>query len=467
MMNKKSFCKLVALAAFGCLSTEAESAAENPNVKFGVLSDLHVTTWESAETFRSALRFYRDESVDAVMICGDLTDMGVLCNLENVARSWYEVFPDNKGADGKRVEKLFIYGNHDVEPVEYGVGHVKLARSILECPGLRAEEVRKQRLDIVGLGQAWEQCFHEPFAPIYRKTVKGYDFIGAHWDTQARVRGLDDWFGENGRNIDRARPFFFFQHPHPKGTVNTDGPFTHDDGSSTRILSEYPNAVAFSGHSHTTLTDDRTIWQGAFTSIGASTLNYRGAEPGLLIENTFSTRDPVMPAQQGMLVSVFDDRITVVRRDFHFNEVIDKPWCIQLPIASKDRTVRMNESVEPQFAADAVVNLVFPKSQGGEGQVRFAPAVAETGARPYEYEIHLEYRHGDDVTAGHMFRVFGPTSLLPKAHDADVKRVSFTVPSAYMPKYDLGEARLTVVPRNSLGKAGKGLSTGWIAIPKM
>ena len=435
------------------------------NLRFGVLSDTHITNWESADTFRRALRFYREADVDAVMICGDMTNMGVLCNLETVAKCWYEVFPGDKGQNGKHVEKLFIYGNHDAEPSEYGIGNVGLAKSLMHCPGYKTEEVRRQRLDLVGLGKAWESCFHEPFEPIYRKTVRGYDFIGAHWDTQARVRGLEEWFGKHGSSLDPSKPFFYFQHPHPQGTVNTSGPFSHDDGTSTRILSHYPNAVVFSGHSHTTLTDDRTLWRGSFTSIGASTLSERGAEPNMLVENLFASRDPALPARQGMLVSVYDDRLVLDRRDFFFNEPIDEPWIVPLPAMAENRVERMAKARAPQFADDARVYLIFGKC-GEDGSVRFPPAVAEPSARPFDYEVTVDYRHGEDIVARRMFRAYGPTVLQPKSHDLDVKRVTLTVPAGCMPKYDIGEARVTVVPHNSLGVAGRPIATGWVRVPK-
>ena len=43
-----------------------------PLLRFGVASDLHATDWASAETFRRALRWFRDQGVDAVMVPGDL-----------------------------------------------------------------------------------------------------------------------------------------------------------------------------------------------------------------------------------------------------------------------------------------------------------------------------------------------------------------------------------------------------------
>ena len=50
---------------------------EAPRLKFGVISDIHVTIPESTERFRRALAWFRDEGVDAVMVAGDLSDWGL------------------------------------------------------------------------------------------------------------------------------------------------------------------------------------------------------------------------------------------------------------------------------------------------------------------------------------------------------------------------------------------------------
>ena len=198
-----------------------------PLLRFGVASDLHVTDWASAEIFRRALRWFRDQSVDAVMIPGDLTDHGLMPQLENVARSWHEVFPGDRAPDGRPVEKLFIYGNHDFEGLAY---RDKWMDATFAVHGLSHEEADCLQLTKIGLDKAWEQCFGEPYSPIWRKTVKGFDFIGGHsaWNAP---KGLEDWFTSNGGALDSRRPFFYIQHPHPKGTVyGPDAPGC-DDGT--------------------------------------------------------------------------------------------------------------------------------------------------------------------------------------------------------------------------------------------
>jgi hypothetical protein len=73
---------------------------------------------------------------------------------------------------------------------------------------------------------------------------------------------------KDGKKIDPSLPFFYVQHPHLKDTCYGPWAWGHDAGITTKTLSAYPNAIAFSGHSHYSLTDERTIWQGAFTSVG-------------------------------------------------------------------------------------------------------------------------------------------------------------------------------------------------------
>ena len=304
-----------------------------PLLRFGVVSDLHITDWASTETFRRALRWFRDQDVDAVMVPGDLTDHGLLPQLENVARSWREVFPDNRAPDGRHVEKLFIYGNHDYDGICY---RDKWMDATFDIHGITREKAETLRLTTIGLARSWERCFGEPYAPIWRKRVKGFDFIGGHSAWQAPA-GLADWFERNAGVLDPDKPFFYFQHPHPKGTVY--GPKTPgcDDGTSTRILSAFPNAVAFSGHSHIPLDDEHALWRGAFVSVPTASMSY-GFWPGIP-ENTERSRAAVVgfaggvPFAQGLLVDVFGDRIDIRRRDFVSDADVGEPWLVPMPTA--------------------------------------------------------------------------------------------------------------------------------------
>ncbi|MBE6594696.1 MAG: hypothetical protein E7644_02735 [Ruminococcaceae bacterium] len=69
------------------------------------------------------------------------------------------------------------------------------------------------------------------------------------------------------------KPIFVFQHIGAKGTaLGTGG----GDKNLGAILSEYPQVVDFCGHSHSPLTDPRSIWQGDYTVLNTGSLAYLG-----------------------------------------------------------------------------------------------------------------------------------------------------------------------------------------------
>jgi len=293
-----------------------------PLLRFAAISDLHLTDLASASMFRKALLWYRDQGVDAVLIAGDFTDHGLLPQLENAAATWREVFPGDLAPGGRHVEKLFIYGNHDYDGLDY---RDKWMDAAFDFHGISRDEAKALLIRNIGFDKAWEHCFKEPYAPIWRKRVKGFDFIGGHSAWQC-PQGLEAWFAENAATLPKDKPFFYIQHPHPKGTVYGDSAPGSDDGTSTRILSRFPNVVAFSGHSHIPLDDDRSIWRGAFTSVATASLSY-GFWPGTP-EKTSRSRAAVLgweggvPFAQGLLVDVFHDRIEIRCRDFVRDEEI-------------------------------------------------------------------------------------------------------------------------------------------------
>ena len=97
--------------------TAAKRHTEKPRVRIGVIADPHIGTgWMmgiNSPATEKAFRYFREEDVDAVAVLGDFTNGGTIEQMDEFARIWYEVFPDDTGLNGKRVEKLFVTGNHD------------------------------------------------------------------------------------------------------------------------------------------------------------------------------------------------------------------------------------------------------------------------------------------------------------------------------------------------------------------
>ena len=103
----------------------ASGAAETfgtPALTFGVVSDVHIAMAKGGrevskqymtDTFKATLARFRDAGVDAVVIAGDIAHHGLAPELIEVGKAWYEIFPGDRAPDGRKVERIFVTGNHD------------------------------------------------------------------------------------------------------------------------------------------------------------------------------------------------------------------------------------------------------------------------------------------------------------------------------------------------------------------
>ena len=454
----------------GCL---AGGTGGTPRLRFGVVSDIHfvydtngiIPSWGPA-TFEKTLRWFDAQGVDAVLVCGDLADRSLAEEWQAVADAWFRVFPDDRGADGRKVERVFITGNHDWEGYKYGTN----VKRIFPDEAERAKHV--VRTDLAGW---WRKIFREEYRTVFRKDVKGYAFIGHHWEGIG-FKGLPEFLAAGGgKGLDGSKPFFYLQHAPLRGTCNGDDATPDADyGVATKCLSAYPNAVAFSGHSHYPLTDERSIWQGAFTSVGAASLRYSSIYSSLCAENSGSRvkdaakvnaekmmRDicPDLKTQQGLLVSVYDDRIVYLRRDFLSDLSLGPDWVQPLPAARTkafDFAEHARQFRAPQFTAGA--QLAFKatkgKTRGGVEkdavQVDIPPVAADPRARVFRFDLEIASAAGGTVTK----RVAASGFNRPLLHPSAAKPTSCVLALDGLPAGDL---TFKVVPVDSFGQAGRAL----------
>ena len=489
-------------ASFGAFGgcrffTGSGFASGRPNLTFGVVSDIHIvarakpgeaeTAANNELTFVRTLEWFRDQGVDGVVIAGDMADNGIISQLELVAEAWNRVFPGDLAPDGRKVERLFVYGNHDMGGIPYARGRFK---------GKSDAEINAQIIYPDPKG-AWERAFHEKFEPIWTKEVKGYRFVGAQWWSSRGCRGLDEkfndgvaeWYAARAREIDPSRPFFHIQHPHPKDTCYGPWAWGRDIGLATKALSAFPNAVAFSGHSHYPLTDERSVWQGAFTSVGTSSLRYMAPAYEEFKEGFVNSRtggknarttdaaklQPSMAnpydCREGMLWRVFDDRIVVERREFMSGLDVGEDWVLPLPAAESkpfafaERAKKIGAPAFPE-GSKLAVSGVKAKTRGAKAsskgaaipsvekacvKVSVSAAVAKDGARVYYFEVRAVPQAGGD---GLMKRVLaeGFNHGVRHARASEVTECVFALED--LPK---GVVRFEATPVNCFGRRGKPL----------
>ena len=447
--------------------------ASVPRLRFGVVSDIHLTreTGEPGDRqdqapLLRAFGYFRDRRADAVVLAGDMADSGLVAELQSVANVWEQAFPGSRLPDGSPVERIFVTGNHDWEGCNYG----KLTHT--RFPDEKDFARRVLRTDYAG---NWERIFKEPYQRVYLKRVKGYAFVGAHWHPdflERSCRGKDEpfnshvaeFYAEHGAELAGERPFFHVQHPHPKGTVF--GPWAScDDGTTTRILSAFPNAIAISGHSHMSLTDERAIWQGGFTSIGAGSLLYTSLPttelpfPGY--ENAGGYRDakkltPCRPqawqraAQQGLFIMVYDDRMEIERLDFGSCVSVGPAWTVptgqgaERPYAFAAHAGRLDP---PAFSAQDALRVFQTESAL---TVEIPPARNAEGVHAYSYELRACDAEGRILQAR---RLLAEDFNLPAVSQGLPTRCAFSLA-------DVASAvRFDARPLDSFGNKGKWISS--------
>ena len=426
-----------------------------PQLRFGVLSDVHVRAPGTEDLVEKAFAYFRAREVDAVLIAGDIADKGRKDELRRCAAAWEKVFPPGSG-----VRQLFIYGNHDWEGWRYGLKK--------DAP-VPAEFAPDQLIE-TDPAAAWKEFFREDYAPIMLKEVGGFKFVLCQ-TKELRQADWEAFAAVHGEELKSAPLFFYAQHYHPKGTCSAPWVWGQDSGYSTSVLSQFPNCVAFSGPSHTALTDARTIRQGdfKFTSVGTASLRYLialgGRENSVPFgERAVASEGKQMPdvlktvsqtAHHGQVVSVFDDRIEFERVDIE----TEKPVAATDVMPLKDYGAlsyerRAASAAVPEFAAGATATVDEGKGRTMRGaevdQVKVTFPTVREPVRAFDYEVTVRYAEGDLDKIAVQKRVYSYQLFRP---------VQFEEPTAYcafardeLPQ-DV-ELRFEIRPLNCFGGRG-------------
>ena len=448
-MGKTLRATTVLTAALTAGAAFAASPSGEPDLRIGIVSDPHVSISPgasadgTAELFRRALEWFREREVDGVLVCGDLTNTGLQDEFELMAATWNSVFPGGVGKNGRPVANLMHYGDHDAEARFYKPAELepRYARAGLPVPPSLSEGDLRKTL--------WEQCFGEEWAPIQHKKVNGYDFFIAHYmrETPGTATGLVEILANAG--LDPSRPFFYSQHRPVSGTYLADEEmWGGDSGLQMPVLLHYTNAVVFAGHTHYMLTDDRIVWQEAFTHINAGALQNapcgRQRENGTDIswqpdDYMHDTQMPCLDIWQGhgaMLMSLYGAEVVLERRDIMRElplgpDIVFSVSSEALAGKTFSTAARTARSVAPEFPAGAVATASRGTGQNRRGEsteqvtVSF-PVVNPSGNNPraFDYVVRAVASNGAVVKEK---RVYSPGINLPPENDANEATCVFSV----------------------------------------
>lgn len=219
-----------------------------PVLRFAIASDVHVADSGSDEEEARLEKLFeisyshsksdksKYKTLDVVAFAGDFTNLGTLVSMQK----FKSIVDDHIKPETKPIISL---GNHE----------------FYTDPG--STETRYQS---VFKGEVDEHL-----------VIGGFHFIklspNGEYFGEEKLRWLREELKKAALDTPDL-PIFVIQHQHVKGTVygsvgwGVDGLY--------EILSNYPQVVDFSGHSHFPIQDERSLWQGDFTAIGTGTLSY-------------------------------------------------------------------------------------------------------------------------------------------------------------------------------------------------
>lgn len=467
------------VAGFGKTVCGADAKTSGKtNLRVGVISDIHITASAPIADvrFEKALRYFDSRKADAVLLCGDIADYGLISELVRAGEIWDKVFPNNRRSDGAHIEKLFHFGDHDNGGYAHS-RHPDYAR--------RKAEIDRDAIFLADRKEVWRKAFHEDWSPIMVKRVKGYTFVlGNHQCLDPAV----DRHGNVVPGVDTAlaalkpdpsKPFFYSQHRILRGTAGGPDVWGQESGVVTKILANYPNCFAFCGHGHVQATDERSIWQGAFTAVEVPSLRYLLQHPGR--ENGYCITDFKKNAQHppqmkmtstwgdghgGMFMSVSGGAIVLERLDMDTHEKVGPDWIVPLArTAGKpyDHARRAKLDPAPAWPAGAQASVTFLKNGSNRAGAKadqyvvMFPSAPSAGPAPraYDYAVKaIGIKGGVERTLCEKC-VYSPYIYRSERRD---RRLSMCVFATSELGGGHDALRFEVRPRNAFGRAGRPLA---------
>lgn len=426
---------------------------KDANLVFGVVSDTHLRTRHSSsgkpghnwpdKYFAAALKYFKEQNVDAVVHCGDFAHRGQVEEMRFHARVWNKTFPKGLAPDGHRVEKLFVTGNHDTEGAAYG----DFVAKNYPDPVVRAKHVLQ-----TDMAANWERIWGEKYEPVWHKEVKGYHFFGRnHKVPLGEVAScLKKYAAALSESKARKRPFFYMQHSRP----------LWDARKVLRHLCRGCSPLAFFGHNHWSASNWNVIslYMGGVPCIEVPSCEPRGCG-GLvgdawICKGKIEKTDKTGKGRQGYVVRVYDDMLVISRREFALGGSLGADWVMPLDNSAPHPLSRekLKKVIgEPQFREGA--KLAVEEISGSQCLcVKIPLADGNPKSRVYAYAVEITGAAGALNKA-----VYVAGCNLGMGHEPDGGVTTLQIKKSELPKGE--NLVVSVTPLTSLGTMGRALTS--------
>lgn len=373
--------------------------------KFAVMSDLHIGAtygWDAKISNAIKIIDTQEEPYDAVFVVGDITNGGKLAEYQS-AKKVFSQMPSSTPV-------YYCMGNHD----------------------WMASSTKSNNYYKSTLGQDQNQYFE----------IKGYPFILISLDStnpstgyKTATRNFLKNALEDANKKYPGRSIFMFIHVPETNTVY--GSKDRGTASIKDILKNYPQVVMFTGHSHFSINDERSILQDKYTMIHDGGFGFSRIETGSTGKVKAASANDFA---EGCMVSVGNTGdVTVKRMDFFRNEEIKQPWVIKAPNNGSNfvYTSSRNGGARPVFKATDKPAVKVLKSTA----VSVTYPQATDDDMVHHYEVILADITGKELKSAIEFAQFHLNSAQPQFLTTEIS-----------PLYSYKGYRIKVVAVDSYGE---------------
>lgn len=345
------------------------TVGDGKTLKVGLMGDTQLLYSEDCPSYNytdhlvQAFTVLKEQKVEVIVFTGDVGDAGRPYAFQLFQRIFDMVYQGEE----KPILNI-IMGNHDHY---YYKGYPSI-------PTYHQKEFEK------ALG---EKAFSH-------KVINGFHFINwSSMDATPITCNINILWAkkeiEKAIKEDPTKPVFVQTHFAPYNTMY--GSKNWGYWPITYLLKQYPQVVSFSGHSHFSLIDERSIWQDEFTAITTQAVAYieleKGKENGSVPKDEFGSNQISKRNYMGLIMTVNDENVEIQRISFEKNKYYKEPWIIDLPM---DRSTfrytdkRAEERVPPRFEGETSIEYIkVIRDENVYKQLRFTQAIHEDFVHSY------------------------------------------------------------------------------------
>jgi len=290
---------VICAVSFITMQNKAFSATwedQNNGVTFSVLSDIHANT----RKLKTAIidLYFINQDTDAMILNGDVTDEGSFKQYDQIKN---ELDDSSAMLPATIIQNI---GNH--EYFNYKKGRNSLA-------------------DVLSYRNLYFQFTGN--INVYHDTwIRGYHFISLGSEN-ANMKGPNppnaadlsenqlNWLREKLKDKrEPGKPIFVFLHQHLKTSiVGWKGVIQEDE--LTKILSDYPEVILFTSHTHVSLTLDNIVQTKPFTIVNTGAVDFINIPDKKISKRMYKEN-------QGIYVQVNGNTVVINGRDFANNKWI-------------------------------------------------------------------------------------------------------------------------------------------------